>query len=177
MSSIPQRPGEPSASSRIAALRRFWATLRGDLGWDQWPFLGYQGIAELAARLDTEDNTGILLDALPQLPDRPYEALCHCLEHEPVPEVIAAALSANATAQLVGPQPDRPRVAASIRGVSRCANVSLRDALLDSVLAHPISEDPLILTAIGGRAWEALADGLRAMAFLDRLAVNALYRG
>jgi hypothetical protein len=49
----------------------------GRLGWEQWSFLGYQGIADLAARLAQDDNRQRLKTAIPELPPAPLEALCH----------------------------------------------------------------------------------------------------
>ena len=144
----------------------------GKLGWDQWSFLGYQGIADLAARLDTDENAELLAQAIPQLPPSPLEALCHCLENGPVPPGLARALSDRTESTLGGENPDPQVLTAAIRGISQATNQRLRGEMLRKVLVHEMGRRGDILAAVAGRAWEALTDeGLRNL-FLQRLAVN-----
>jgi hypothetical protein len=49
----------------------------GKPGWDQWSFVGYQGIADIAARHTQHEEC--IASALPHLPAEPLIALCHCL--------------------------------------------------------------------------------------------------
>ena len=53
---------------------------QGTPGWDQWSFVGYQGIADVASRHDDEPLT----TAIAHLPHEPLTALCHCLESRAV---------------------------------------------------------------------------------------------
>ncbi len=149
------------------------AYFRGELGWDQWSFLGYQGIADIAARIDEDDTTALLKAAIPELPARPLEALCQCLEHARPSVGLASALAATATAQLESGQPETVIIAAAIRGVSNCQSAAVRDRLLTTVLSHPVSRKGAILTAVSGRAWEALKTRELASAFLTQLAENS----
>ncbi len=77
------------ASRYLAHARGYFS---GSLGWDQWPFVGYQGIADMAARAEASDNATVLATAVPVLPLRPLEALCHCLENAPTPVKLSRAL-------------------------------------------------------------------------------------
>ncbi len=146
---------------------------QGDLGWDQWSFVGYQGIADMAARLDDGDNERLLIEALPVLPARPFEALCHCLENEKVPVKLAEALLGVAHSQLQQEAPESSTIAAAVRGISRSCSTTLRRQLLGDVLASPVSMDAEVLAAISGRAWESLAEESLAAPFLERLACNS----
>ncbi|MCB1859258.1 MAG: DUF3549 family protein [Gammaproteobacteria bacterium] len=149
------------------------AYFKGELGWEQWPFVGYQGIADVAARHDKDGNIDILTQALPRLPERPLEALCHCLENERVPAPIAVALARRGARELRDLSPDGIVILASIiRGLSYSSATQTRDAFVDRVLRHPVANDPAILAAISGRAWEMLVKQRFAQAFLERLAVN-----
>lgn len=145
----------------------------GELGWDQWNFVGYQGIADMAARLDEEDNARLLADAIPLLPARPFEALCHCLENEQLPLAIAEALFKRVQQELAQTAPDIGIVSAAIRGVALTRSKTSRNQLLQRVLDHPCSSSPDILAAICGRCWEPLADGAFSLPFLERLAQNS----
>ncbi|MCP3870247.1 MAG: DUF3549 family protein [Gammaproteobacteria bacterium] len=141
------------------------------LGWDQWPFVGFQGIADLAARIDEADNEAIVTRAIPLLPFRPLEALCHCLENQVLPPTVAQALSARAMENLSLESPDNLVTAAIVRGVSRSETHCKK--LLLQVLSLPCGDDPTILSAIGGRAWECLTDEAISKPFLQRLAENS----
>lgn len=148
------------------------AYFRGDLGWDQWSFVGYQGIADIAARLEDEGHERMLIEALPQLPIAPMEAICHCLENEKVSVKLANALLSLTQNQLQREHPSTGVIAAAVRGVSRSRSVTLRQQLLRDVLASPVAENTTVLAAISGRAWESLSENSLATAFLERLACN-----
>ena len=144
----------------------------GRLGWEQWTFLGYQGIADLTARLQQDDNRQRLTLAIPKLPPAPLEALCHCLEHLVIPAEIARALLQRCLTTLQS-DPSDPRVlSACVRGIARCRVPELRQRLIEAVLSHPLGRQGDILVAVSGRAWEALLDDRLRGHFLERLADN-----
>ena len=149
------------------------AYFRGELGWDQWPRLPLQGIADLAVRSAKDPDMGVIARALPVLPAEPYTALCHCLENEETTVEVAAALAARVAAVLEQPAPDGALIAASVRGISLSRGERMRRTLIEKVLRHPVSRDMGILAAIAGRAWESLTDPGIGRLFLERLAVNS----
>ena len=157
------------ASGYYAHARAYFS---GELGWDQWSFLGYQGIADIAARLRQEDHARLLTAAIPWLPPSPLEALCHCLENETIPEGLAQALLARVHDTLMQTHPDPQILTAAIRGVACAGSVDLRQALIHAVLSHDIARRGDILAAIGGRAWESLCDESLREIYLERLAGN-----
>jgi hypothetical protein len=144
----------------------------GKLGWDQWSFLGYQGIADLAARLATDGNADLLAAAIPELPPSPFEALCHCLENERLPGLLAQALTERVTATLQQEPPDPQLLTAAIRGISQAPAEQLRGDMLKEILCRDIARRSDILAAIAGRAWETLTDETVRGLFLQRLAEN-----
>ncbi|MET0093093.1 MAG: DUF3549 family protein [Sedimenticola sp.] len=145
----------------------------GDLGWDQWSFVGYQGIAEMASFQDADEIGKILASAIPQLPERPLEALCHCLENEPLTLTITRALLERMKQLLCEPEPDLMLVAAVIRAVSCSTSQNLKRELIEAVLAHPCASRIEPLAAISGRAWEILQDETVRRNYLERLAENS----
>jgi hypothetical protein len=156
-------------SHYYAHARRYFA---GELGWDQWSFLGYQGIADLAARHAQEGNTEIISRAIAHLPPPPLEALCHCLENEAIPSAVSQQLLARARHSLTDDKPDPQVISAALRGLSRATTTIHCRELLESVLDHPISQRSDILAAIAGRLWEGLTDADLSRRFLERLAAN-----
>jgi hypothetical protein len=144
----------------------------GRLGWEQWTFLGYQGIADLAVRLAQDGNRQRLITAIPELPPAPLEALCHCLENLAIPAEIARALLKRCRMALQS-DPAEPQVlSACVRGIGYTRATELRLRLIDAVLSHSAGTRGDILVAISGRAWEALHDNRLRGRFLERLAEN-----
>jgi hypothetical protein len=148
------------------------AYFRGELGWDQWSFIGYQGIADLAARLDQDNNRDLVTAAITELPAAPLEALCHCLENEIISKSLTLALGKRARLTLKQTDPDPRILTAVIRGVSQSTSVDHRNDLIKKILDHPISSQSDILVAIAGRSWECLSDQELTRVFLERLAEN-----
>lgn len=145
---------------------------QGKLGWDQWSFIGYQGIADLAARHAEPGNEEIIAKALPQLPPPPLEALCHCLENESLPEPISRALQRRTSQALQTANPDAREISALLRGISRSRSPQHRRQLVEEVLGHPIARHSEILAAIAGRLWRDLADAKLGTLYLENLADN-----
>lgn len=145
----------------------------GQPGWEQWSFVGYQGIADLAARLDQENNEAIVSSAITAMPAQPLIAICHCLENETVSRPITRALLDRVDQELQQANDNPGLLAAAIRGSARSSAAGLQRALISQILNSPAGNHIEILTAISGRAWEQLLDnGIRRL-FLERLAENS----
>ncbi len=144
----------------------------GALGWDQWPFVGYQGIADIAVRQHEKKNGRCLSEAILQLPARPFEALCHCLENEAVTPDITRALLERVEATVAEATPDPAIVSGAVRGVAQSRSAVLRRELLHRVLSRPDLCTPDLLIAISGRSWEALQEAQIGRLYLERLAEN-----
>lgn len=155
---------------------RYYAHARdyfsGVLGWDQWSFLGYQGIADFAARQELDDNHQILASAINRLPPAPLEALCHCLENEIISVDISQALFTKAEQSLAGTEPDPQILTACLRGISLSPVHNLKQQLIRMMLAHDAGKRSDILAAISGRAWEGLFDEQTRDQYLLCLAEN-----
>ncbi|MCK5817946.1 MAG: DUF3549 family protein, partial [Psychromonas sp.] len=53
----------------------------GNADWNDWKNLGFQGIADIASRLDRDNNQAHLINAIPKLPEDALRSLAVCLEH------------------------------------------------------------------------------------------------
>jgi hypothetical protein len=141
---------------------------QGTPGFEQWNFVGLQGIADVAARLDEDDTAAVLARALPHLPATPFQALCGCLENEAIGPDLGQALAARLDTELAAG--DAINVAAAIRGFSLCTNRRLVTETLYKVLDSELGRHVEVLAAIAGRAWEALKEPALQGRFLERLA-------
>lgn len=164
---VSKRLGQPPSQFYEHATNYF----HGETGFDQWNFVGLQGIADVAARLDEDDNEQAVIDAILQLPATPFVALCSCLENEAIDSTLAQALGARIEAELQNPTEDSGSiVAGGVRGLSHCQDLGRVIDTLKTVLNHELGHNVEVLASIAGRAWEALADpGLR-FRFLENLA-------
>ncbi len=155
---------------------RFYAHARryfsGELGWDQWSFIGYQGIADMAARHAQEDNDPLLCAAIPQLPPTTLEALCLSLENEAISPQLAEALLSRCRQALQEENPDPQVITACLRGVSFSRSGDRRKTLLGEVLQHPVAHRSDVLAAVAGRLWLELEDESLRGQFLEQLARN-----
>lgn len=146
----------------------------GSLGWDQWKFVGYQGIADLAARsLDTAIETDLAL-AIPQLPPEPLTALCHCLENEPIETKLGNALLQRLLRELNAASPDIVVLSALIRGISFATRATQRQQMFEAVMNHPLSSQLELLAAISGRAWELLRQDEQMARFAEALSADTV---
>ena len=144
----------------------------GELGWDQWSFIGYQGIADMAARHAIDNNEQRLIAAIPQLPPTPLEALCHNLENSTIPSPLAEALLSRCRQTLTETDPDPQVITACLRGISFSQSQEHRRTLLGEVLGHPLARRSDVLAAIAGRLWLDLGDQALRNQFLEQLAAN-----
>ena len=142
--------------------------LKGTLGWNEWQSVGVQGLADIAARLDSDGNAEAITKALEHLPQAVQTPLLSLLEHTPIPTELTEALLAfgrNAVASN-----DKQALINALRAISNSQAAPLRRQLLTEVLASPMGVDADILVVLTGRCWLDLEDAPLRMAFLEKLA-------
>jgi hypothetical protein len=149
------------------------AYLRDPAARGRWAELPFQGLADLAARIDQPEVLAAVCRALPDLPAAPYSALCHCLENEALPKEAAEVLGARLERLLENGSVDPGLVAATLRGLSQGRAGEIRRHCLLRVLEHPVSRATETLAAIGARAWESLREPAVCRAFLERLSESS----
>ncbi len=142
--------------------------LDGKPGWDQWAFLGMQGLADVTARL--ADNRDRIINALPYLPDEVLLPLCHCLENEVIDTGLTEALVARIEEELLSQSLNPIRVAALLRALSLAQARGLQSQLIQKVLGSALGKNIEILASIAGRGWEALEDEVLRLHYLECLA-------
>ncbi len=161
------------------------AYLKGNLGYEQWHFLGLQGIADVVARLDEEDNEALLNKALPSLPDVPLENFCLMLENAQPKEALTQSLIELLVNQVASQNPNIKIAAALLRGLSGATHDSERNKillrLLDQDIPKNLATEIEILVSISGRCWLDLENNndllkafLVSLAMQDQVAFNAV---
>ncbi|QTP59830.1 DUF3549 family protein [Billgrantia antri] len=133
-----------------------------------WQFLGLQGLADFAVRLDSEAARQ-LASTLPTLPDEVLHSLCYCLEHVGVPDSLGLALRGRGEQAAAAGRLET--LCACVRAVGG-ADETIAGAWFDELLSDPAACGPDLLAAIAARGWEHLEDGERLPRFLERLAAQ-----
>ena len=148
----------------------------GSAGFEQWNFVGLQGIADVAVRLDENDNLNTIIKAIPQLPITPFAALCSCLESEAIAPDLSTVLGIRLEHELQEKDADNAAnnaansAAATIRGMSHGNDQQTLIKALQSTLDTDIGHNVEVLATIAGRAWQCLEDTDTRRAFLLSLA-------
>ncbi|MBE0511267.1 MAG: DUF3549 family protein, partial [Gammaproteobacteria bacterium] len=148
--------------------------LDGGPGYDQWAFVGIQGLADVVARLDQDANQARLLKALPQLPAPALIAICGLLENIPLSTVLAEVLAQRLRRELQTAEADIQMMAALLRAFAQSPASGMREALIHELLQGPHARQIEILAAIAARNWEVLQNPKLARLFVEALADNPL---
>jgi len=142
----------------------------GKPGFDQWSFVGFQGIADIATRLDEENNAALIASAIEQIPAQPFEALAQCLEHEKIDSNISQAIINVICKELDNEKPDANFISLGIRALSHSADQSLLEQTLNKVLNTETGSHPEVLASVSGRCWLTLKNQETINLFLEALA-------
>jgi len=147
--------------------------LQGKIGYEQWSFLGIQGIADIIVRLNTEKIAQqSLISAIPHLPDIPLITFGQMLEHIHPSPLLSAVLLNRLETEINAAKPNSHLQAALIRALSSAQSNKHRQHAINSVLQHKTAINIEILAAIASRAWEALKDKQLLKQFLEALAAQ-----
>ena len=139
---------------------------------DQWQSLGLQGIADVIARLDKDDNAATLASALPRLPDVPLDRFMQGLENVRFSGVLSAALAKRITIEMSA-EPRQPALMASLlRALSGSEAKNERQRLINEVLSSDLRQEIEVLAAISGRAWHDLSEATLMQGFLEAAALQ-----
>ncbi len=143
--------------------------LSGESGYEQWQFLGLQGVADVVARLDQDTNEQLLVNALGKMPDTPLETFSQMLENVAISEAVFEALNKCLDNLLKDTSANVLLISALLRGMSG-ADFDLRQKAFLKVLASPQGKEIEVLAAISGRSWDALNDVSLLNSFVENLA-------
>ena len=144
----------------------------GQVGFDNWQSLGYQGIADLVVRHTQGSNGKILIKSIPLLPDVPFEVLCTCVESIEPDHQLFEALCVRAEQTLERGTASANHIAAITRGISNGRNTPRKQAIIDKILASDYALEPEVIVSIATRCHESLQEPATLQAFLEKLAAG-----
>ena len=147
--------------------------LSGEQGFEQWQFLGLQGIADVIARLDQDNNAANLAAALPSLPDVPLDRFLQCLENVSYSGKLCASVARRITEEMKSESKQPPLMASLLRALSASEASSERQRLIIEVLRSDWGKEIEVLAAISGRAWGDLREDKTMQLFLEAAALQA----
>ncbi len=155
-------------NSRFYGIAR--AYLSGDMGWENWQQLGLQGLAEVVAGLDRDDNQTLLAQAIGFLPSVPLNVVLGFLESQSPGQLLTSAIN-DRLAAVIKDGATPADLAAFARALSHSQNIQQRRLLLQAMLQHHESRSIEVLAAISSRCWADL-EGPLLLVFLEALACN-----
>ncbi len=159
------------------------AWFAGESQFMHWEQLGFQGLADFAARLDEnyqdKSNEQLLLAGLINadntIPAPPFQALSHCLENYPVSEPLCRAIYQRSAYELshnTDPLSLTAFCAAAIRATAQSQSEEQAARFIVQILQSPVGTDIEILAAISGRCWNRLQQYEVLMPYLEALAIT-----
>lgn len=145
--------------------------LQGKMGYDQWQFLGLQGIADVVARLDSQDNDILLKDSIPEMPTEPLLNFAYALENVKPQGLLAESLITRLRKELaLGKVANVVLIAALVRALSGSLPEKRRRDVLLEVIGSSFASEIEVLAAISGRAWKDLVSLDLLVPFITKLA-------
>ncbi len=142
-----------------------------------WQSLGLQGIADMSARLDEENNKALILHALANLPLPPFQAFALCLENHVISKALTQAIDSQLLSVLqsleagnIQPKEFTQWCIASIRASAQSEDRALHQQLLLTILKSELAQDIELLATLATRCWKLLREQALLSLFLEALA-------
>ena len=155
----------PASSFYPAAIQYFSANTQ----WNEWQEIGIQGIADLCARLNYDDNQKMLINALPHLPQQPLQSLALCLEHQhDINSALAEAIAKQADVELQAGNQESTILL--LRALSSAPAVGITKALCEQQFNSDLIHNEHLYVCIAGRCWSLLEDETLLNRFFEALA-------
>ncbi|WP_413692618.1 DUF3549 family protein [Psychromonas sp. KJ10-2] len=164
MNSIFVRP----ASSFYPAVQAYFS---GSVNNQDWQTLGFQGFADLAARLDHDDNQQKIISALSTLPEQPLQTLCLCLENQSnIGSPLAEKIIEQAKQRLQ--QGQTTSAILLLRALASAKGQGFTKQLLDAQFSTPLLHEADWYITIAGRCWTQLQDETLLNRYFEALATH-----
>ena len=142
-----------------------------------WKQLAIQGIADISARLDEDNNKDLIINALPSLPLASFQAFALCLENQVISKALTQAIYYRLLLALksldagnIQPAEFSQLCIISIRATAQSEDRVLHKQLLLSILKSNIAQDIELLATIATRCWQMLSEKELLSLFLEALA-------
>ena len=146
----------------------------GGPGFEQWHFLGLQGIADVVARLNSDNNEALLSQATNTMPDIPLQSYAKALENIRFGEGLFSALLLRIGQELQKSTVNMGLIAGLIRAISSFPPNQKKMDLLVKVLDSNLALEIEVLASISGRCWNDLKDETLLRLFVEKLALQEM---
>jgi len=134
--------------------------------YQQWQELGFQGLADIASRLNENDNLDIVVNAISSLPAEPFCALCCSLENSAIAKPLATELLAILSDALAT---NNISIAIhALRALSHATDKSQQQAAFELALNSELIKQQLdVVVILAARYWAVLDSTQAAVSYLE----------
>ena len=144
---------------------------KGQHDWQQWQTLGFQGFADIAARLPHEDNQLHILNALNSLPEQPLQTLALCLENQTdISKELTEQLALQSTKRLKSNQ--TTTAVLLLRAIASADEQAVTKQLLNEQFSTDLIHQADWYITIAGRCWAQLKDETLLNRYFEALATH-----
>lgn len=140
--------------------------LTGENGWHAWQEVGVQGLSDFAFRLNENDNSKILANALPHIPEEVLIPLCAALENIALPEYVVKQLITNLKQALANK--NQTITVALLRALSSSIALPLSQETITNLITTKLLDEELLII-IAGRLWPILNSETILFCYLEQL--------
>lgn len=144
---------------------------QGGPGYEQWQFLGLQGIADVVARLGEDENTSLLAEAIAEMPSTPLQSFAQGLENIVIDDLLFSTITSRLHSE-INKADDIGLVAALIRSISSRPSDKEKTELLMDVLESSVASEIEVIAAISGRSWRDLENKELLSLFVEKLSLQ-----
>lgn len=143
---------------------------KGQHDWLQWQTLGFQGFADIAARLSHEDNQLHILNALNSLPEQPLQTLALCLENQTdISKELTEQLALQSTKRL---KSNQTTAILLLRAIASADEQAVTKQLLNEQFSTDLIHQADWYITIAGRCWAQLKDETLLNRYFEALATH-----
>ena len=139
--------------------------------WNNWQGIGVQGITDFIARIKQDNNSQLLLEALPHLPDDVLSPICSALENEQYTVTlldVLITLLKKALVNLSVINSSNEQAIQLLRALAaNSQHIHVKDIIEEILSQNKVSSELLI--TLSGRCWPALADKKILMCYFDQI--------
>jgi len=138
-----------------------------------WQSVGYQGLSDIAVRLDDPMFNQSISNAIPLLPKESFCALCCALENVSIPSTIALPLI-NILRTSIATN-DSVTVIHAARALSHAKEVSYIKQAFELLIDYQCAEQMIdLLVTLSGRYWSVIDNNDAALIYLEKIAGNSV---
>jgi len=158
------------ASTFYAPTQRY---LSAQMDWEEWQHLGLQGFADVAARLDYDNNQQHIIHALDYLPEQPLQTLALCLENQSnLSTELVEHIASQAHKRLQ--QGQNSSAILLLRALASAKAQGVVKQLMISQLSSDLIHQADWYIAVAGRCWTLLEDESLLNRYFEALANHQL---